>query len=72
MSDTTKVSFSLDNALLREVIRMMDRTPKQNQTQVLNQLIERGVHAEQELLQLRQREEYVLLKTLHMMRVLAS
>ena len=72
MSDTTKVSFSLDDALLREVIRMMDRTPKQNQTQVLNQLIERGVHAEQELLQLRQREEYVLLKTLHMMRVLAS
>jgi len=72
MSDTTKVSFSLDNKLLREVTRLMDTTPKQNQTQALNQLIERGLHAEKELLQLRQREEYVLLKTLHMMRILAS
>ena len=72
MSDTTKVSFSLDNKLLRGVTLRMNTSPKQNQTQVLNNLIERGLNAEEELAQLRQREDYILLKTLYTMRVLAS
>ena len=72
MSDATKTSFNLNNALLPGINRIMKSAPKQNQTQVLNQLIERGLNAEAELEKLRQREDYVLLKTLYMMRVLAG
>ena len=72
MSDTTKVSFSLDNELLREVTKLTKTPPKQNQTQVLNNLIYKGLNLEQEVEKLRNREEYILFKLLYMMRVLAS
>ena len=72
MADSTKVSFSLDNGLLQEVTRLTKKQPKQNQTQVLNTLIHQGLYAERELDRLKHREDYVLLKTLHMMRVLAG
>lgn len=72
MSSATKVSFSLDNDLLREVTAIMRQPPKQNQTQVLNSLIYKGLNAEKELERLKRREDYVLLKTLHIMRRLAS
>jgi len=72
MANSTKVSFSLDNDLLQEVSAIMKRPPKQNQTQVLNDLIYKGLNLEKEVERLKNREEYVLLKTLHMMRVLAG
>ncbi len=72
MSDTSKITFLLENELLREVSEISNTTPKSNQTQVLNSLIYKGLNCEKELERLKMREDYVLLKTLHIMRVLAS
>ena len=72
MANSTKVSFSLDNDLFQEVTALTKKAPKQNQTQVLNSLIYKGLNLEKEVERLKKREDYVLLKTLHLMRVLAS
>ena len=72
MSGTTKVSFNLDNDLLIEVSKLMRAVPNQKQTQVLNNLIHKGLSLEEEIKKLKRKEDYVLLKTLHIMRSLAS
>lgn len=72
MTETTKVSFSVDKDLLQEIKIQMNTPPVQNQTQVLNDLIYKGLTYEKKIQRLKNREEYILLKLLYMMRVLAS
>ena len=72
MPQSTKVSFSLDNDSLREITRLTRLPPRQNQTQVLNTLIHKGLNMDKEIERLKKREDYVLLKLLYMMRFLAG
>ena len=49
MSKTTKVSFNINNDLLKYVNQQMASEPQTNQTQALNTLINQGIHYQTEL-----------------------
>ena len=72
MKKNKQITFNLDVDLLQEATRLSQITPKRNITQTLNELIHKGLISEQESKNSRRREELILLKTLHIMRYLAS
>ena len=72
MTKTTKLSFNINSYLLKEINQLMTKEQQTNLTQTLNSLITQGMNYETEMKNLKRREELILLKTLHIMRYLAS
>lgn len=70
--NTTKISFNLDNDLLGGIERLMRQQRRLSQTAAINQLIAEGLAARETLERAKRREDYVLLKTLYILRYLAS
>jgi len=65
---TTKVSFALDLELHEAVTALKRKTPGSNQTTILNDLIAAGLKARSDGVRLRNREDYLLVKMIFMLR----
>lgn len=67
-----RVSFLLDAELHDQVVALTKRSPRTDKTAVLNRLIAEGLEADRTIASANNKEEYLLLKMLFVLRKLAG
>ncbi|MDH5727409.1 MAG: hypothetical protein OEZ58_00250 [Gammaproteobacteria bacterium] len=71
MEEFRKVSFNCESKLWQEIVKYSRKNGIRRNTDALEVLLKKGLSAEQELEEMRRREDYILLKTLFILRNIA-